>query len=88
MDARLKDGSRVSAVLAPIALNGPILTIRRFPREAITMEQLVSMNSITQEAAEFLKKMVQAGYNILVSGGTGSGKTTFLNVLSGFIPAT
>lgn len=88
VDARLKDGSRVSAVLAPIALNGPILTIRRFPREAITMEQLVSMNSITQEAAEFLKKMVQAGYNILVSGGTGSGKTTFLNVLSGFIPET
>ena len=88
VDARLKDGSRVSAVLAPIALNGPILTIRRFPREAITMEQLASMNSITQEAAEFLKKMVQAGYNILVSGGTGSGKTTFLNVLSGFIPET
>lgn len=88
VDARLKDGSRVSAVLAPIALNGPILTIRRFPREAITMEQLVSMNSITQEAAEFLKKMVQAGYNILVSGGTGSGKTTLLNVLSGFIPET
>ena len=88
VDARLKDGSRVSAVLAPIALNGPILTIRRFPREAITMEQLVSMNSITQEAAEFLKKMVQAGYNILASGGTGSGKTTFLNVLSGFIPET
>ena len=86
VDARLKDGSRVNAVLAPIALNGPILTIRRFPREAITMDQLVSMNSITQEAAEFLKKMVQAGYNILVSGGTGSGKTTFLNVLSGFIP--
>ena len=88
VDARLKDGSRVSAVLAPIALNGPILTIRRFPREAITMEQLVSMNSITQEAAEFLKKTVQAGYNILVSGATGSGKTTLLNVLSGFIPET
>lgn len=88
VDARLKDGSRVSAVLAPIALNGPILTIRRFPREAITMEQLISMNSITREAAEFLKKLVRAGYNILVSGGTGSGKTTFLNVLSGFVPET
>ena len=86
VDARLKDGSRGSAVLAPIALNGPILTIRRFPKEAITMEQLISGNSITREAAEFLKKLVQAGYNILVSGGTGSGKTTFLNVLSGFIP--
>ena len=88
VDARLKDGSRVSAVLTPIALNGPILTIRRFPREAITMEQLVSMNSITQEAAEILKKMGQAGSNILVRGGTGSGKTTFLNVLSGCIPET
>ena len=78
VDARLRDGSRVSAVLAPIALNGPILTIRRFPKEAITMEQLISGNSITREAAEFLKKLVQAGYNILVSGGTGSGKTTLL----------
>ncbi len=87
-DARLKDGSRVNAVLAPIALNGPILTIRRFPKEAITMEQLIEMGSVSREAADFLKKLVEAGYNILVSGGTGCGKTTFLNVLSGFIPKT
>lgn len=88
VDARLKDGSRVSAVLAPVALNGPILTIRRFPAEAITMGKLVEMNSISEEAARFLEKLVKAGYNILISGGTGSGKTTFLNALSGFIPET
>jgi pilus assembly protein CpaF len=87
VDARLKDGSRVNAVLAPVALNGPILTIRRFPKKAITMEQLISMGTVSEEVAEFLKKLVRAGYNILVSGGTGSGKTTFLNVLSGFIPS-
>lgn len=86
MDARLKDGSRVNAVLAPVALNGPILTIRRFPEKAITMEQLIETDSVNKEAADFLKKLVKAGYNILVSGGTGSGKTTFLNVLSDFIP--
>lgn len=86
VDARLKDGARVNAVLSPVALNGPILTIRRFPEKAITMEQLISMGSVNREAGEFLRKLVQAGYNILVSGGTGSGKTTFLNVLSGFIP--
>lgn len=86
VDARLKDGSRVNAVLSPVALNGPILTIRRFPKESITMEQLVKMGSVSREAAGFLEKLVKAGYNILVSGGTGSGKTTFLNVLSGFIP--
>lgn len=88
MDARLKDGSRVNAVLAPVALNGPVLTIRRFPEKAITMEQLIEMESISKEAADFLNKLVKAGYNILVCGGTGSGKTTFLNVLSGFIPKT
>lgn len=87
VDARLKDGSRVNAVLSPVALNGPILTIRRFPEKAITMEQLISMGSVSSEAGEFLRKLVQSGYNILVSGGTGSGKTTFLNVLSGFIPS-
>ena len=87
VDARLKDGARVNAVLAPVALNGPILTIRRFPETAITMEQLITMGSVSSEVSEFLKKLVKAGYNILVSGGTGSGKTTFLNVLSGFIPS-
>lgn len=86
VDARLKNGARVNAVLSPVALNGPILTIRRFPEKEITMEQLISMGSVSKEAGEFLKKLVIAGYNILVSGGTGSGKTTFLNVLSRFIP--
>lgn len=86
VDARLKDGSRVNVVLPPIALNGPVLTIRRFPKEAVTMEDLISMKSVSQRAARFLENLVKAGYNILVSGGTGSGKTTFLNVLSGFIP--
>ena len=86
VDARLKNGARVNAVLYPVALNGPILTIRRFPEQAITMEQLISMGSVNREVGEFLRKLVKAGYNILVSGGTGSGKTTFLNVLSGFIP--
>ncbi len=86
VDARLKDGSRVNVVLAPVAINGPILTIRRFPEQAITMEELIASGSVTQEAGDFLKKLVVAGYNILVSGGTGCGKTTFLNVLSGYIP--
>ena len=87
VDARLKDGSRVNVVLGPVAMNGPILTIRRFAERPITMEQLIEWESITPEAADMLKKMVEAGYNIFISGGTGSGKTTFLNVLSGFIPA-
>lgn len=86
VDARLENGSRVNVVLAPVALNGPILTIRRFPDNPLTMEDFIKMGSITEEAAEFLKYLVAAGYNILISGGTGSGKTTFLNVLSGFIP--
>ncbi|MCR4787029.1 MAG: CpaF family protein, partial [Lachnospiraceae bacterium] len=86
VDARLRDGSRVNVVLDPVALNGPILTIRRFPRDPITMEDLIEMGSITEECAEFLIKTVKAGFNILVSGGTGSGKTTMLNVLSNFIP--
>lgn len=86
VDARLADGSRVNVVLSPVALNGPIVTIRRFPKEPITMSRLVELQAISREAAELLEQLVKAGYNILVSGGTGSGKTTFLNALSQFIP--
>ena len=86
MDARLENGARVNAVLPPVALDGPVLTIRRFPDDPITMEKLISWGSITEEAAGFLKKLVEAGYTILVGGGTSTGKTTFLNVLSAFIP--
>ena len=85
-DARLPDGSRVNVVLKPVAVNGPILTIRKFPSEAITMDQLVRMGSLTREAAEFIKRLVDAKYNIFVSGGTGAGKTTFLNAMSDYIP--
>lgn len=85
VDARLSNGSRVNIVMNPIALNGPIVTIRRFPDKPITMQNLINFETISVEAAGFLEKLVQAGYNIFVSGGTGSGKTTFLNVLSGFI---
>lgn len=86
VDARLADGSRVNVVLAPIALNGPIVTIRKFPTESITMRQLIAWNSISEEVAEFLALLVESGYNIFISGGTGSGKTTFLNALSQYIP--
>jgi pilus assembly protein CpaF len=86
VDARLEDGSRVNVVLAPIALDGPILTIRKFPSSPITIEKLIQIGSITEEAADFLRKLVVSGYNIFISGGTGSGKTTFLNALSNFIP--
>lgn len=86
VDARLKDGSRVNAVLDPVAINGPILTIRRFGEIPITAERLVEMGSVTEECLQMLKQLVRAGYNILISGGTGAGKTTFLNIMSSFIP--
>jgi len=86
VDARLADGSRVSAVYKNIAINGPILTIRKFPKKEITMEMLIKNGTLTEEAAEFMQKLIEAGYNIFVSGGTSSGKTTFLNVLSAYIP--
>ncbi|MCI9188829.1 MAG: CpaF family protein [Lachnospiraceae bacterium] len=86
VDARLPNGSRVNIVMNPVALNGPIVTIRRFPDKPITMERLLQIRSVSSEAAAFLKKLVQAKYNIFISGGTGSGKTTFLNVLSQYIP--
>ena len=84
-DARLKDGSRVHIVLPPVSLSGPVITIRKFP-EVISMEKLISFGALSKEAAEFLKKTVRAGYNIFISGGTNSGKTTFLNALSAYIP--
>jgi len=86
VDTRLADGSRVNVVVAPVALNGPIVTIRRFPKEAMTVDKLIKYGSITPEVAEVLEILVKAKYNIFVSGGTGSGKTTFLNALSNFIP--
>lgn len=84
-DARLEDGSRVHVVLAPVAVDGPVLTIRKFP-EPVTMDKLIRLGSISREVMVFLRTAVRAGYNIFVSGGTGSGKTTFLNALSEFIP--
>jgi len=86
VDFRLEDGSRVNVVMQPIALNGPIVTMRRFPKEAMTVEKLIEFGSITGEVAEILRLLVKAKYNIFVCGGTGSGKTTFLNALSNFIP--
>lgn len=87
VDTRLEDGSRVNVVLDPIALNGLIVTIRRFPEEGMTIQKLINYGSITPEAAIFLEKLVKAKYNIFISGGTGSGKTTFLNALSNYIPS-
>lgn len=86
VDARLTDGSRVNVVLPPVSLSGPAMTIRKFPKDAMTMGQLIELDAISEEAADFLKKLVIAGYNIFISGGTGAGKTTFLNALSGYIP--
>jgi pilus assembly protein CpaF len=88
VDARLQDGSRVNVVLPPIALNGPTVTIRKFPENPFTMQQLISIGSITPEVDELLHRMVKSKYNIFISGGTGSGKTTFLNALSNYIPNT
>jgi pilus assembly protein CpaF len=87
VDTRLEDGSRVNVVMPPVALNGPIVTIRRFPKEAMTVQKLISYGSITAEVAEVLELLVRCKYNVFVSGGTGSGKTTFLNALSNFIPS-
>lgn len=87
LDARLKDGSRVNIVVPPIAIDGPVVTIRKFPKEAMTMEKLLEIGAITEEAAIFLEKLVRAKYNIFISGGTGAGKTTFLNILSNYIPS-
>ena len=86
VDARLADGSRVNVVLPPVALNGPIVTIRKFAKEVITMNKLMEWQSINSEVSGFLASLVAAGYNIFISGGTGSGKTTFLNALSQYIP--
>lgn len=86
VDARLKNGARVNVVMAPVALNGPILTIRRFPDKPISVEDYYRLGSVSPEVMEFIHKLVIAKYNIFISGGTGSGKTTFLNVLSGYIP--
>lgn len=86
VDARLRDGSRVNIVLPPAALKGPAMTIRKFPEKPMTMNELVKREAISGEAAELLQRLVAAKYNIFISGGTGSGKTTFLNALSQFIP--
>lgn len=86
VDARLENGARVNIVMNPVAVDGPVITIRRFPDNPISMTQLIEWNSISVEAARYLKKLVEAGYNIFISGGTGSGKTTFLNALSNYIP--
>lgn len=86
VDARLENGDRVHVVLPPVAVNGPIITIRRFPERPITMDRLLELESLSREEADFLRDAVRSGYSILVAGGTGSGKTTFLNALSEYIP--
>jgi pilus assembly protein CpaF len=87
VDSRLPDGSRVNIVLSPVALEGPIITIRKFPNNPIDMKKLIELEAISEEVASFLQQLVVAGYNIFISGGTGSGKTTFLNALSNYIPS-
>jgi len=87
VDARLPDGSRVNAVIPPISLVGPVLTIRKFSRNPITVDQLIQFGSVTPEAVQFMKACVEARLNVVISGGTGSGKTTLLNILSSFIPS-
>jgi len=86
VDTGLEDGSRVNVVLKPVAINGPILTIRKFAKVPITMERLIMLDAISEEAVAFLEKLVVAGYNIFISGSTGSGKTTLLNALANFVP--
>jgi len=86
VDSRLPDGSRINVVLPPVAIDGATVTIRRFPKERITVESLIKLGSLTREVYEYLRCLVVSGYNIIISGGTGSGKTTFLNALSGMIP--
>ncbi|MDD3222415.1 MAG: CpaF family protein [Clostridia bacterium] len=86
VDARLADGSRVNVVLKPVALNGPILTIRKFPEEPMSIEKLITNGALTEDAAAFLEKIIQAKYNIFISGGTGTGKTTMLNALMDYVP--
>lgn len=86
VDARLEDGSRVNVVLPPIALKGPAMTIRKFPENPLTIDDLIRFGALDEEVGEFLRQLVEAKYNIFIGGGTGSGKTTFLNVLSNFIP--
>ncbi|HIU75182.1 MAG TPA: CpaF family protein [Candidatus Pelethocola excrementipullorum] len=88
VDARLENGARVNVVLKPVALDGPIISIRRFPDTPITMDDLITGGSITKEAADFLRNLVVSGYSIMIGGGTSSGKTTFLNALSCYIPAS
>ncbi|MDD6037843.1 MAG: CpaF family protein [bacterium] len=87
VDTRLRDGSRVNIVLSPIALDGSVITIRKFPEKAMTMDELLKLESLSEEICIFLRRLVVAGYNLFISGGTGSGKTTFLNALSGYIPS-
>lgn len=86
VDARLENGDRVNVVVSPVALEGPVLTIRRFPKEPITMEKLISYGTLTEGTAEFLQKLVQKRYTMVIGGGTSTGKTTFLNALSAYIP--